>query len=331
MKKYAETVKAWMKKIPASVSEKVGLIVIMLVIIIFFSITTKGLFFNLTNPKNIINILQASVLTGVVAIGATFVIITGGIDLSVSGNCVLCAVTAALLIEKGVPWPLSMLISLCVGILIGVINGLAVTKLHMVPFVTTLAMFNVTKGIAMTITNSRTITGLPSAMTIFGQGKLFGMLPISTIILLFVFVIGFLLLSKTNYGRKLYAVGGNTNAAWLAGIKVRSVTLTAYIITGFSAAVAANIVISRLQSASLSIASGLELDVVAACVVGGTSLMGGHGTITGTLMGTIIISMINNGLNLMGVQSSVQLIAKGIIIFIVIAYDSLRRVKAQSN
>lgn len=331
MKKYLSSQKTRLKRLPSSVSEKIGLIIVMFVIIIFFTITTRGLFFNLANPKNIINILQASVLTGVVATGVTFVIITGGIDLSVSGNCVLCAVTAALMMEKGVSWQVSMITILFVGTAIGLFNGLAVTKIHMVPFVTTLATFNITEGIAKTITNSRTITGLPSSMTIFGQGKLFGWLPVSVIILLIVFVIGSLLLSKTNYGRKLYAVGGNTKAAWLAGINTTNITLTAYMLSGLASAIGANIVISRLQSASLSIASGLELDVVAACVIGGSSLSGGRGTISGTLIGTIIISMINNGLNLMGVQSSVQLISKGTIIFIVVAYDSIRRIKAQSN
>ena len=315
------------KRIPANISEKMGLIVIMLVIIAFFSITTKGLFFNVVKMTNIINILQASVLTGIVAVGVTFVIITGGIDLSVAGTCVLCAVTSGLLMERGVPWQLSMLISIAVGTFIGLCNGLAVTKLHMVPFVTTLAMQNITEGIAKTITNSRTINGLPSEMTIFGQGKLFGVIPVSVIILLVVFVLGLLLLNKTNYGRKLYAVGGNQNAAWLAGINTTSVILLTYVMAGFTSAICANIVVSRLQGASLSIASSLSMDVVAACVVGGTSLMGGRGTISGTLMGALIISMINNGLNLMGVQASVQLIAKGVIIFVVIAYDSLRRAK----
>ena len=142
MKKYAESLREKIRKIPTSVSEKIGLIIIIFVIIAFFSITTKGLFFNVKDFKNIINILQASVLTGIVAIGVTFVIITGGIDLSVSGNCVLCAVTAAMLIEKGLAWQLAMVATLFVGVTIGLINGLAVTRLHMVPFVTTLAMFN---------------------------------------------------------------------------------------------------------------------------------------------------------------------------------------------
>ena len=317
--------KSLSKRIPTNVSDKLGLIVIMLVIIVFFSITTKGLFFNVVKMTNIINILQASVLTGIVAVGVTFVIITGGIDLSVAGNCVLCAVTSGLLMEKGVPWQLSMLISLLVGIFVGLLNGLAVTKLRMVPFVTTLAMQNITEGVAKTVTNSRTINGLPSEMTIFGQGKIFGIIPVSVIILLIVFFLGMILLNKTNYGRKLYATGGNPNAAWLAGINTTSVILITYVIAGFTSAIGANIVVSHLQGASLSIASNLSMDVVAACVVGGTSLMGGRGTITGTLMGALIIAMINNGLNLMGVQASVQLIAKGIIIFVVIAYDSLRK------
>ena len=318
-------IKRLSKHIPANISEKLGLIVIMLFIIVFFSITTKGLFFNLAKMTNIINILQASVLTGIVAVGVTFVIITGGIDLSVAGNCVLCAVTSGLLMERGVPWQLAMLVSILVGIFVGFCNGLAVTKLHMVPFVTTLAMQNITEGIAKTITNSRTINGLPVEMTIFGQGKIFGIVPVSVVILLVIFLLGTLLLTKTNYGRKLYAVGGNPNAAWLAGINTTSVILLTYVMTGFAAAIGANIVVSRLQGASLSIASNLSMDVVAACVVGGTSLMGGRGTVTGTLMGALIIAMINNGLNLMGVQASVQLIAKGVIIFVVIAYDSLRR------
>lgn len=319
------------KRIPSSITEKAGLIAIVVMITVFFSITTKGLFFDLANPTNIINILQASVLTGIVAVAVTFVIISGGIDLSVAGNCVLCAVSSALMIEAGMAWPLAMLLSLGIGSFIGLVNGLAVTFLKMVPFVTTLAMTYITTGVAKTITKGRTITNLPEPMTIFGQGRLFGFLPVSVIILLVVFVLGFILLSYTNYGRKLYAAGGNMTAAWLAGIKTRRIILMAYIMAGLSAAISANIIISRLQSASLSIASGLELDVVAACVVGGTSLSGGRGSVTGTLIGVIIISMINNGLNLMGVQASVQSIAKGAIIFIVIAFDSYRRSQTQTT
>jgi len=308
------------------VFEKGGLTITMIVIAVFLTIYTKGLFLS---PRNIINIIVQSSLTGIVAIGMTFVILTAGIDLSVSGTAILCSIVGAMLLRSGFIWGFVLLIMLLLGAFVGLINGLAITKLRMVPFVTTLALLNITRGVAKTISNAETIIIDNNIHSIFGQGRVAG-IPVSVIMLIVFAVAGYIILNYSKFGRRIYAVGGNERAAWLAGIKTNQIVTTAYVISGLCAAFGAILLTSQLMSAQSTIATGLELDAIAACVIGGTSLFGGEGGIIGTVLGAIVISMINIGLNLMGVSPFIQEIAKGAIILIVIAIDAVRRTRAEN-
>jgi ribose transport system permease protein len=191
-----------------------------------------------------------------------------------------------------------------------------------------MAMMNIARGIARTLSNGKTIN-LPEKVTVFGLGRLFGVIPIPIIMLAVSVTIGFIILLKTTYGREVYATGGNRRAAWLAGLKSDRVIMLTYVFSGLFAGLGAVLVISRLQSAAPTMGQGLELDCIAACVIGGTSLVGGEGGVGGTLLGAILIAMINNGLNIAGVTPFMQEIAKGLIIFVVIAFDAAKRSRKQ--
>jgi ribose/xylose/arabinose/galactoside ABC-type transport system permease subunit len=310
-----------------AVLEKGTLFIIIILFIIIFSIATGGKY---ASSLNLMNILIAASLTGIVSIGMTFVILGAGIDLSVSGITVLTGISGALMIESGINWLGACFLMLVIGSCIGLINGLSITKLKMVPFVTTMAMMNITRGIARTISNGKTIN-LPEQITVFGLGKVFGRIPVPVIMLAVCLAIGLIVLQKTTYGREVYATGGNRRAAWLAGLKSDRIIMFTYVVSGFFASLGAVLVISRLQSASASIGSGLELDSIAACVIGGTSLAGGEGGVGGTILGAILIAMINNGLNITGVTPFMQEIAKGLIIFVVIAFDAIKRSRKQEE
>jgi ribose/xylose/arabinose/galactoside ABC-type transport system permease subunit len=304
--------------------EKGTLFIIIVVFVIAFSIASGGKY---ASPLNLMNILIAASLTGIVSIGMTFVILGAGIDLSVSGITVLTGISGAMMIESGMYWLLACLLMLVLGAFIGLINGLSITKLKMVPFVTTMAMMNITRGIARTLSNGKTIN-LPIEVTVFGHGRLLG-LPIPIIMLTLSLLLGLAILLKTTYGREVYATGGNRRAAWLAGLKADRIIMFTYVASGFFAALGAVLVISRLQSAAPTMGANLELDCIAACVIGGTSLFGGEGGVGGTILGAILIAMINNGLNITGVTPFMQEIAKGLIIFFVIAIDAMKRSRKQ--
>jgi ribose transport system permease protein len=313
--------------------EKSGLALMMIVVAILLTILTHGLYLS---GRNIINIFVQSSMSGMVAVGMTFVIITAGIDLSVAGNATLCAISASMILRQVAPdnfimWLLVIILAILLGGLVGLINGMAVTVLKMVPFVTTLALLNITRGTAKTISNAQTIQIVNNYHSVFGMAKIGGVLPVSVIMLLVVATIGFILLNKTRFGREIYAVGGNEKAAWLAGINTKRVIATAYVISGICASLAGVLITSQLMGCNSQIGTNMELDAIAACVIGGTSLMGGEGGIVGTVMGAIVIAMINIGLNLTGVSPFAQEIAKGGVIFSVVALDAIRRTNAKKD
>jgi ribose/xylose/arabinose/galactoside ABC-type transport system permease subunit len=305
--------------------EKGTLFVVIVLFVIIFSIASGGKY---ASPLNLMNILIAASLTGIVSIGMTFVVLGAGIDLSVAGITVLTGISGAMMIDSGMNWLLACLVMVILGGFIGLVNGLSITKLKMVPFVTTMAMMNITRGIARTLSNGKTIT-LPEEVTVIGLGRLFGLIPIPIIMLVVCVAIGSVILLKTTYGREVYATGGNQRAAWLAGLKADRVIMLTYVFSGLFAALGAVLVISRLQSAAPTMGQNLELDCIAACVIGGTSLFGGEGGVGGTILGAILIAMINNGLNITGVTPFMQEIAKGLIIFVVIAIDASKRSRKQ--
>ena len=300
-----------------------GLIILAVIICVYFGITTKGV---LLSSQNISNILVSASLNGIVGIGMTFVLITGGIDLSVTGNIIMTSLFIGGMMLAGVPWVWCLLAAIVIGSLVGLINGISVGRFGMVAFVVTMAMNNITQGIGKLYTNGLTQYGFPKIHESI-CGYLFGIIPGPVVMMAVVAVIAGVVLKRTNYGRQLYAVGGNPKAAWMSGINNRKIIVIAYVISGFLCGLGAILMTSKLMSASSSMVTNTEMDAIAAAVLGGTSLAGGVGSVGGTIIGAITIAMITNGLNLMGVSPFAQQIVKGVIIFAVVAVDSFQKAR----
>jgi len=269
---------------------------------------------------NIRNVFLQSAMLGVVAVGMTFVILTGGIDLSVGSVLSCCSVVAAMMFDNGRGYPLLvvLLATLAVGAGIGAISGGLIIWRRAAPFVVTLAMMGIALGAALTIADGKPIGGIKGTYAWLGAGRIM-QIPVPIIIMVVTFVLGAVALRFTPYGRAVYAIGGNEEAARLSGIPVNRVKLITYTISGFCAALGGIIFSARVTVGDPWAGRSLELDAIAAVVIGGTSLFGGVGTLFGSFLGVIIIIIVNNLLNLMNVSPYSQGIAKGLIILIAIA------------
>ncbi len=275
--------------------------------------------------SNLTNIIVQSSVVGIAAVGATFVIITAGIDLSVGSVVVLTSIVSAYAMKNvGLAGPVAILIALGLGALLGAFNGFSVTWLRLTPFIATLAGLAMWRGLALQISQGKTIFGFPASFNFLGSGILFG-IAAPLIVVVLVFVIGHLVLSRSTFGHQVYALGGNREAARLAGIPIRRVEFTVYVIAGFCAGLAAVVLTGRLNSALPSAAMGLELQVIAAIVIGGTSLFGGRGNLIGTLIGVILIGVINNGLTLLNVSPFWVQFSQGLVIFLAVLVDALNQ------
>jgi ribose transport system permease protein len=272
-------------------------------------------------------------------IGATCVIITGGIDLSVGAILALAGVVAALAVKAGLPVPLGMLCGLVVGALCGLVNGLCVTWLKLPPFIATLGMMMVARGVALQITDAKAIGGLGEGFAALGNGSLgrvvkigtdgfpdvvFPGIPYPVLLMIALAVAVAVLLNRTTLGRFIYAIGSNTEAARLSGVDVRGVTVFAYVLSGTLAGLTGCVLMSRLVTAQPSEGLMYELDAIAAAVIGGTSLSGGVGTISGTVIGAFVIGILRNGLNMGGVSAFTQQIIIGLVILLTVWIDQMR-------
>ena len=274
---------------------------------------------------NIINILRQTSVNGIIAVGMTFVIITGGIDLSVGSLVALTSVVACSFAHPGefsVLFPLA--IGLVVGLFGGFLNGFIIAKKHIAPFIVTLGMMTIARGLALVYTNGRPVINLSDNFNNIGGGYLAG-IPIPILIFGLVALFGFFILKYTRFGRYIYAVGGNEESARIAGINTKAIIMGVYTITGFLSGLAGIVLSLRVMSGSPAIGQGYELDAIAAVVIGGSSLNGGVGSIGGTVLGVLIIGVMNNGLDLLNVSSYWQQIVKGIIIIIAVLLDSKRK------
>lgn len=307
--------------------------------------------FGMTNEYffTVNNLMTISLQTSTIAfigIGVTCVILTGGIDLSIGSVVALSGVAAAMAIKSGVPVPLGMLLGLAVGAICGAINGLFITKLRLPPFIATLGMMMIARGVALYITNAAPVSGLPDSFSALGNGALFrvmdihevtGMpvvkfpgIPYPVILMIILAIIFTFALTKLRLGRYLYAIGSNEEAARLSGIDTDKVKIIAYTVCGMLAGLAGVVLASRLVTAQPNGGVMYELDAIASAVVGGTSLMGGVGTIPGTLIGAFIMGVLRNGLNMNGVSFFIQQIIIGSVIIATVAFDQLRQHKAKT-
>ncbi|GEK90437.1 ABC transporter permease subunit [Alkalibacterium kapii] len=293
----------------------------------FFALIVLMIFVTIMNPNfiqigNILNLLRQVSINGLIAFGMTFVIITGGIDLSVGSTLALSGALGAGMIAGGWNPVLAVLGALLIGGLLGAVNGIVITKGKTAPFIATLATMTIYRGLTLVYTDGNPITGIGDSFffQFIGKGYLFG-IPFPVVLMAIAFGILFVLLHKMTFGRKTFAIGGNENASYIAGIKSDRIKIAVYAISGFMASLSGMILTSRLNSAQPTAGTSYELDAIAAVVLGGTSLSGGRGRLFGTLVGALIIGTLNNGLNLIGVSSFYQQVVKGIVIIIAVLLD----------
>lgn len=276
---------------------------------------------------NLLNVVRQVSIIAIVAFGMTIVILTGGIDLSVGSILAFSGVlSAGMMINSTLNVFLAIFIGLVAGTLLGLFNGLAVAKAKLPAFIVTLAMMTIARGFTMIYTDGRPISGFNQGYRFFGAGYIKG-IPVPVVIMLLLLLILYIVINKTPFGRYIYAIGGNEKATKLSGINIDRVKIIVYGLNGLMAAVSGIILTSRLNSAQPTAGEGYELDAIAAVVLGGTSLSGGNGSIIGTIIGALIIGILNNGLNLLNVSSYYQLVIKGAVILFAVFLDS----KSQKN
>jgi inositol transport system permease protein len=290
---------------------------------------------------NLFNVMRQVSITGLLAIGMTFVILTAGIDLSIGSLVAFAGLVAAAVAKGGLQdrftvgeggigygWGLAALAAIAVGLIGGYIQGLAITRLKVPPFVVTLGGMSAFRGAALLFAAGGPISGFEPSYTWWGQGKVGPAdlaVPVPVIIFLAAAALAHIVLRYTRYGRKVYAVGGNPEAARLSGLNVNRMICSVYVIMGFFAGLGAFVLSARLNSAEAVAGTGYELTVIASVVIGGTSLFGGSGTIFGTVIGSILIGVLLNGLVLMNVSSYIQQIVIGIIIVLAVAFDTFAK------
>ncbi|MGJ7918966.1 ABC transporter permease subunit [Neobacillus sp. LXY-4] len=298
--------------------QKLGPLVGLVIITVILSVISP----NFLTLDNVFNVLRQVSINALIAFGMTFVILTGGIDLSVGSVLALSSALTAGMLASGMDPILTILLGLLAGALMGAVNGLIITKGKVAPFIATLATMTVFRGLTLVYTDGRPITGLNESTLVELMGRGYaGWIPVPIIWMLSAYCILYFILKKTTFGRRIYAIGGNEEASILSGIRADRVKLWVYSITGTLSALAGIILASRLNSSQPTAGAAYELDAIAAVVLGGTSLSGGKGWIFGTLVGALIIGVLNNGLNLMNVSSFYQQVVKGGVILLAVLLD----------
>lgn len=279
--------------------------------------------------KNMMNILQNICLQGITAIGMTMVIITGGIDISVGGVCAVSAWIAASLMKGGMPWMAACLCAMLIAALCGCVNAFSIGVMKIPPMIATLAMMNMTRGLQTVISRGTTLTGLPESFQVIGQGSILKVIPIPAVIIVILYLLAAWFMNRTIVGRSIYAVGGNPEAARVAGIKNAGILFFSYIICSVFACIAGLVFVSRTNSAPSTLANNLEMRAIMAAVIGGTSVtFGGKGKILGTFLGVIIVGLMTNALDLLGVSAYYQQFIQGVMVLLVVFLEAIRSNRA---
>lgn len=303
------------ENIKSSLLKYISLIGLLLICIVITLISPRFL-----TVSNILNVLTQVSVNAILAIGMSFVILTGGIDLSVGSVLAITGAVVANFAKSGGNILPGIIVAIIIGAVIGLFNGLLVSKGKIQAFIVTLAGMTIFRGVTYVYTNGNPISGLGDNISFIGNDSLFG-IPIPILLIVVVFIIAWYVLNQTRFGRYLYALGGNEDSARLSGINTNKIKTLVYVISGITAAIGGIIVTSRIGSASPNAGTGFELDAIAAVVLGGTSLAGGEGNVTGTIIGALIIGVLNNGLNLMSVNPFYQSIVKGVVILLAVLLD----------
>lgn len=292
----------------------------LLLLCAFFSITTESFL----TQRNLLNIATQTSVAVIVAIAETYIIASGCIDLSVGAGVAFSGLVVASAMKAGIPVPLAMLMALIVGMMLGAFNAFVITVLGIVPFIATLGTNSIFRGIVLVIMDGVPMSGLKSEFTWIGSGKLWGWLPWAVIFMVIIAIIMATLLKKSKFGRYVYAIGSNEQAAFLSGIPVNKIKVINYIISGALVAIAGMLLAARVSSAAPTAGELYETNAIAATVIGGASLTGGKGSIAGTIVGAFIIGVLSNGLNLIGLNYFWQQVAIGVVIISAVFIEVLR-------
>lgn len=292
------------------------------VIVLIFSLASEYFL----DVYNIMNILVQSSLIAIIAVGQTFVILTGGIDLSVGSVVALSSVSTGLMLVNNVPIPIAIILGIAVGLVVGIVNGFTIAYGKVPAFIVTLGMMSIAAGGALALNNGKPVSGLPLSFERIASAEFLG-IPVFVFYMLVIYLIGFFVLYKTKLGRHTFAIGGNREATKLSGINVPKSEMKAYVIAGLLAGLGGVLLTARLNYATPLSGKGYELDTIAAVVIGGTSLAGGEGGIWGTLIGALLLGTLKNGLTLLNVMSYYQQIIIGSVIILAVFYDRMKTAK----
>lgn len=300
---------------------KYGIYIALLLVVLFFCFASD----KFLTPRNLINVARQVSVIGICATGMSFVIISGSIDVGVGSALGLSAVLFAWQMTHGVHYLLALCGSLAGGVVVGFINGFLICNIGMHPMIGTMGMQIFLRGVIYLITSGMPIYGIDERILVLGQGYV-GAIPVPVIIMVVIFIIGFIVLNKTNFGRVLYATGGNAEASRLSGVNVRAAKYKAYIVSGIMTAVAGLILAARVNSGQPNAGERYESDVIPACVLGGISLRGGEGSLIGVVAGVLIMGVLTNGMTLLNVNEYWQWTIKGLVLLFAVSFDRLSQI-----
>jgi ribose transport system permease protein len=313
------------RKLGSKVIRDFGILIIFFVLCVVMSLLSD----TFLTGVNLVNIARQASALIITAVGMSFVVLSAGIDLSVGSIIGLCGTLAAGFIGfSHFSTPVAVILALLIGLGVGLTNGVIIAKVNIPPFITTLAMLSIARGVSLLYTGGGPIYNLPPDFIALGRENILG-IPISVVVMFAIIALGWFTLSKTTFGRSVYAVGGNEEATRLSGLSTSRIKILIYGISGLTAGVSGVLLSARLASGQPTLGQGNELDAIAAVVLGGTSLFGGRGQLWGTIVGGLILSVLGNGLNLIGVSSFWQLVVKGVVLLAaVMAYERGKVVRA---
>ncbi len=314
------------EKVPMKVREIIPALTILILMGVVFSLVSS----KFLSYSNISNIFLQATSTAIVGAGMMFVMICGDFDLIGGSMIALTGVVAGKMLSGGVNVVLVILIVVFMGATIGLFDGVLVTRLKMLPFIVTLSVSIMLAGLALAISGGKTVYGLPESFTWLGAGKI-GSFPVAVILMLLIYVVCWFILSKTVFGHQVYAIGGNREAAFLAGVNVKKVECVCYVLSGVLSVVAGIVLTGRMGSAVANAGSGTEMNALSGLVIGGISMSGGRGNVVGAFIGCVIIAALNNGLNMMNVSAYWTDFVRGLIILIAITFDAVRKLSKKDD
>lgn len=304
------------KKDMGKVIRQFGLVFVVLFIVILMSFLSPVFM----TKNNIMNVLRQISMNGILAVGMTFVILTGGIDLSVGSVVGITGVICGSFLEKGMNWGLACLLSLAIALLCGVINGYLIAYVGFQPFIATLSTMTIGRGFALAYSDGKPYTIRDAHFISIGQGSVLG-IPVPIILLVLVCLLGLVILNMTTFGRYVFALGGNKSAAKLSGVRTKKMEMMVYVLSSVCACVVGMILAARISSGQPTAGESYEMDAIAATAIGGTSMSGGIGSLSGTILGFVIIGLLSNSMNLMNINSFYQQIVKGLLIIAAVFLD----------